>query len=267
MNGPSANVTHWIADHAASRGACPAVADDERSLCYAELWDRVARAAAWLEAQGVGRGDRVALVLGNRTAYLELVFATAQLGAMAVPINALLTAWEIRRLLDDCTPSVICHDAQHAEVALGACDAAASPPGVCIAYGPAGSPYEAALAATLPRAAIEAVSPDDPMLLMYTSGTTGEPKGALLPHRKTLYNGLNAERFFGLTPDDRVLVVLPLFHSFGLAILSLPALRVGASITLHSRFEPSAVWETAAREQITFFGGVVSVIYNVIMYR
>jgi fatty-acyl-CoA synthase len=253
---PSANVVRRIAEHAASRGASPAVSDSERSLTYAQLWDRVARAAAWLEEQEVRRGDRVALVLGNRSAYLELVFAAAQLGAMAVPINARLTAWEIRRLLDDCTPSVLCHDAEHAEVALGACDGAAAPPHARMVCGPAGSPYEAALAAATPRGEIEAVSPDAPMLLMYTSGTTGAPKGALLPHRKTLYNCLNAERFFGLTPDDRILVALPLFHSFGLAILSLPALHAGASVTLQPRFDPATVWATAARDRITFFGGV-----------
>jgi fatty-acyl-CoA synthase len=93
-------------------------------------------------------------------------------------------------------------------------------------------------------------------MLMYTSGTTGVPKGALLPHRKTLFNCLNAERYFGLLPDDRVLVMLPLFHSFGLAILSIPALHAGATIILQRRFDSEAVWQTVDRERIDFFGGV-----------
>jgi fatty-acyl-CoA synthase len=209
-----------------------------------------------LEAEGVARGDRVALVLGNRSAYLEVVFAAAQLGAIAVPINARLTAWEIRRMLEDCTPRVLVYDAEHADVALGACEGAQRPPAVRICCGGAPDAYEAALAGAAPRAAIESVSPEDPMILMYTSGTTGIPKGALLPHRKTLYNSLNAERFFGLTAADRVLVMLPLFHSFGLAILSIPALHAGATIILHAHFDPDAVWETVEREQIDFFGGV-----------
>ena len=85
------------------------------------------------------------------------------------------------------------------------------------------------------------------MLLMYTSGTTGTPKGALLPHRKTLYNSLNAEGFFSLTGEDRVLVILPLFHSFGLKILALPALHAGASVFLHAHFDPVRTWRTRRR--------------------
>jgi fatty-acyl-CoA synthase len=94
------------------------------------------------------------------------------------------------------------------------------------------------------------------MLLMYTSGTTGEPKGALLPRRKTLYNSRNAQVFFGLTEADRVLVVLPLFHSFGLNILAIPTLYAGGSVRLRGHFDPETVWRDVARHRITFFGGV-----------
>ena len=94
------------------------------------------------------------------------------------------------------------------------------------------------------------------MLLLYTSGTTGRPKGALLPHRKTLANARNAEIFFGLTASDRVLVVLPLFHSFGLKILSLPTLHCGGSVLLQQHFDPAGVWRAVAEEKITFLGGV-----------
>ncbi len=94
------------------------------------------------------------------------------------------------------------------------------------------------------------------MILMYTSGTTGVPKGALLPHRKTLFNCLNAVLFFELGSSDRVLVPLPLFHSFGLAILSLPALYAGATVWLESHFDPAEVWERVTRERISYFGAV-----------
>jgi fatty-acyl-CoA synthase len=103
---------------------------------------------------------------------------------------------------------------------------------------------------------VEPVAPDDPMLLMYTSGTTGAPKGALLPHRKTLFNALNAQLFFETTSRDRVLVALPLFHSFGLKILALPALYAGASLWLERRFDAEAVWRTVGAEGITYLGGV-----------
>src|SRR5262249_24194459 len=112
------------------------------------------------------------------------------------------------------------------------------------------------LAAAEPHTAIEPVTPGDAMLLMYTSGTTGTPKGALLPHRKTLYNSLNAQLFFELTAQDRVLVVLPLFHSFGLCILSLPALYAGAPPQPEPRFDAARSWRLVAEQRITFFGAV-----------
>jgi fatty-acyl-CoA synthase len=103
---------------------------------------------------------------------------------------------------------------------------------------------------------VHPISPDAPLLLMYTSGTTGVPKGALLPHRKTLFNTLNAQLFFGLTAADRVLVILPLFHSFGLLILSLPTLYAGGRVLLTGHFDPAATWRSVADESISFLGGV-----------
>jgi fatty-acyl-CoA synthase len=119
-----------------------------------------------------------------------------------------------------------------------------------------GDPWERALAAARPFDPLEPSGPDDPHLLLYTSGTTGRPKGALLPQRKTLYNCRNAEIFFRLTRDDRVLVALPLFHSFGLGILALPTLYAGGEVVLRRSFDPDAVWQDVEREGISFFGGV-----------
>jgi fatty-acyl-CoA synthase len=116
--------------------------------------------------------------------------------------------------------------------------------------------WEAALAVAEPRREVAAVAPEAPLILMYTSGTTGVPKGALLPHRKTLYNCKNAGVYFGLSRADRVLTALPLFHSFGLAILALPTLWAGGEVVLQPRFDASALWRAVAAERITFFGGV-----------
>jgi len=250
------NVASWIRKHAAACGSRAALSDADRRLDYTALDDRISRSAAVLEDHGIRSGDRVALLLGNRTAFVEIVIAAAQLGAITVPLNARLTAWEIRRQLDDCQPMLLTTDREHADVAERACDGAQSPPRSLLCCGGEPDAYEAAIASVQPRKAIESVHPDHPMMILYTSGTTGVPKGALLPHRKTLYNGLNAERFFGLTPEDRVLVMLPLFHSFGLSILTLPALQAAASVTLQPRFDPEAVWKTVERERISFFGGV-----------
>jgi fatty-acyl-CoA synthase len=256
MASPLHNVGGWPARRAAAAGDRPALRDEARSLDYAALEERCARAAGWLAARGVARGERVALLLGNRTAYLELLLGAARLGAIAVPLSTRLAAPELRELLADCTPRVLCYEAEHGALARGACEGSPAPPPVRLEVGGAPDAYEAALAASVPRSAIEAVSPDDPMLLMYTSGTTGTPKGALLPHRKTLFNALNAQLFFETRSSDRVLVALPLFHSFGLNILALPALYAGASVRLERRFEAERVWEAVGADGITYLGGV-----------
>jgi len=94
------------------------------------------------------------------------------------------------------------------------------------------------------------------MLLMYTSGTTGVPKGALLPHRKALHNSLNAEDCFAIDGEDRCLVVAPLFHSLGLHILSLPVFHAGACVVLQSGFDPVTVLDSIASLRISYMGGV-----------
>jgi fatty-acyl-CoA synthase len=250
------NVGAWLPRHAAAAGDRLAIVDAERRLDYAALYERTTRCADVLRCAGVGRGERVAIVLGNRSAYLELVFAAAAIGAIAVPVNARLTAQEIRRVLDDCAPRLIVHEADLAPTLEKACAGASPHAPARIACGGSPDAYEDALAAATPLSEIEAVSPDQPMILMYTSGTTGVPKGALLPQRKTLFNSLNAQIFFDLTRRDRVLVTVPLFHSFGLSILAMPALHAGATVFLQPRFDPEAVWQAVGREGITLMGGV-----------
>ncbi len=244
MESRAHNVASWLARHDPAR---PAVVDDERALTYGELDERCARLAGALAAGGVERGERVALLLGNHSIYLEAVFACARLGAIAVPVNNRLAPPEIAHQLSDCTPRALL-----AEPELVA--RVPEPPPLVLTTDPSGG-IEAARAAAEPYE-VTALSPDDPLLILYTSGTTGAPKGALLPHRKTLFNSLNAQIFFGLTQGDSVLVPLPLFHSFGLSILSLPMLYAGGCVVLHARFDPERVWEAVDAHAITFFGAV-----------
>ena len=256
MESPTHNVGRWLERHADTAGDRRALTDAERDLDYATLCDRTQRCAAVLRDAGIERGDRVAILLGNRSAYIETVFATARLGAIAVPINARFTAPEIQRILDDCTPRILLHEKSLARQAESASRHTQPSRMRLLACGGNDDPYEAALSAARPLRDLEPVSPEDPMLLLYTSGTTGDPKGALLPHRKTLFNSLNAELFLELTRSDRTLVPLPLFHSFGLLILALPTLYVGGAVHLMSRFDPNEVWEIVDREEITLLGGV-----------
>jgi fatty-acyl-CoA synthase len=250
------NAADWIRRHAAEDGDRLAVADDERRLSYREFESRIAQLAGWLEAAGIERGDRVAVLVGNCAPNLETVFATARIGAIVLPINTRLSPIEVCFLLDDSRAKGLVHEPHFRELADAACQRARNPPRVRLEVGPA---YEAALADASPRIQVEPVLADDPMILMYTSGTTGQPKGALLPHRKALYNGKNAEIYFQITPDDRVLVVSPLFHSLGLQILALPVLYCGASLLLQAHFEPATLLEAVDQERVTYLGAVPTV--------
>ncbi len=264
MESPTHNVGRWLDRHADTAGDRRAIVDAERDLDYTALCDRTRRCAAVLRDAGVERGDRVAILLGNRSAYLETVFASARLGAIAVPVNARFTPPEIQRILDDCTPRILIHESglsKQAEVASALSKLSRVRRITC---GGEDDPYEAALAASRPLCDLEPVSPEDPMLLLYTSGTTGVPKGALLPHRKTLFNSLNTQLYFELTRSDRTLVPLPLFHSFGLLILALPTLYTGGSVYLMPRFDPDEVWEIVDREQITLLGGVPTMFQSLL---
>ncbi|HEY8122836.1 MAG TPA: AMP-binding protein [Myxococcota bacterium] len=252
------NVARWISERALAQPTQLAVADAWRRLDFAAFEARIARAAGVLAAAGVTHGERVALLLGNRSAALELVFACARLGAIAAPLNTRLAPPEIAQLLADCRPHALVHEAALSASACDALAASGHTTALTLAVGGDADAYEEALANAAPAREIAAVTPEDAMILMYTSGTTGVPKGALLPHRKTLFNSLNAQLFFELTRRDLVLVAVPLFHSLGLHILSIPALYAGAGVVLQSAFEPSEAWRTVARERITLLGGVPS---------
>ncbi len=247
------NTAHWLRRRAELRAHREALVDGETRLDGEQLEALCQRAAGFLRASGVAPGDRVALLLANRAEYLALVFGAARLGAVAVPLNTRLAPPEIADLLDDCRPTVLVHEADLAEGARRALDQARHEPRQVVATG---APLQDALASATPHADVLPLSGEEPMILMYTSGTTGTPKGALLPHRKTLYNSLNAQLFFGQTQEDRVLVVVPLFHSFGLKILALPTLYSGGAVVLARHFDPDSMLDTLEREHITFAGGV-----------
>jgi len=250
------NIGHWPRHWAGLRGEAPAVKDDDRDLSWLDFEERVSRLAGWLQAEGIGPGDRVAILLPNRSAYLEGVFAAARVGGICVPINLRLAPREIAFLLDDCRPAALLHEQEQADVVDRALHRAAHTPVLRIVVGGEHDAYEAGLATAFPRHDCHPVTRDDPMMLMYTSGTTGSPKGALLPHRKTLYNCINARGYFSIRPEDRVLVVAPLFHSLGLQILALPLLYCGGSLVLQPRFDPGRVWRSVVDEKISYFGGV-----------
>ncbi|MEZ4353778.1 MAG: AMP-binding protein [Myxococcota bacterium] len=252
------NAGAWTVRWAEERPDALAWCDADRRLDWRAAEQRIRRWTDVLAREGLGPGDRIALWLGNRGALLEALLAAARLGAITLPVNGRLTPREVAFQLDDATPRILVSEkAWHAatDEALAISDRA-RPTRIEVGGQDGHCELEKRLVAASPTDRCEAVSPEDPMILMYTSGTTGKPKGALLPHRKSRFNGLNAARYFDLGPEDRVLVVAPLFHSLALQILALPAIQIGAGLVLQEGFDPIRAWRAIADEGVTYYGGV-----------
>jgi fatty-acyl-CoA synthase len=207
---------------------------------YGELRGAAARAAgvAW-HRWGVRPGDRVAWVGANHPGQLALLFGLARIGAILLPLNFRLAPPEWQRLVADCTPVHLVHDAEWTEAARGL----AAQCGIA-AHDVAELDHEA------PEAPSHA-DPQAPVLLVHTSGTTGGPKAAVHTQANLLANMRIATQVQDLTPADTVLTVLPLFHVGGLCIQTLPALHAGARVLLHARFHPGATLEAIERERPT----------------
>lgn len=227
------NIGRWLDHHAFFRPRAPAIVlEDGREITYGEL-DRQAGALAGhlAGALGIGHGDRVAYLGFNRPEMVALLFACARLGAILAPLNRRLAQAELAFIAGDCTPKALFHDGAHAEAAGAVCGARADCRACAVE----------SLGELAPSQTPDVGRLGDPVLIVYTSGTTGRPKGAVLDQRALLVNALNSIDMHALTQADRVLVALPLFHVGGLNIQLTPALYAGAQVHLHARFDPGAV--------------------------
>ncbi|HEY5791622.1 MAG TPA: long-chain fatty acid--CoA ligase [Gammaproteobacteria bacterium] len=248
------NLADWIDRHALFTPDKPALRDAAGELDYRALAATVARLAGVLRGPlGVGPGDRVASIGYNCSETLALLFACARVGAIFLPLNWRLAPPEHHYILGDCTPRALF---VRPEFVAGV-DAARAPLAGLALVGrgelPDGWRDLDALeqAATPLTGAGSSAGYADPLLLCYTSGTTGRPKGALLDQLALLFSALNSAHMHDLTAADRVLTTLPLFHVGGLNIQTVPALHAGATVTLHAAFDPGATLETLAAERTT----------------
>ena len=231
-----------LLQHARSRPQALAMRVEGRDVSYGKLARRTARAAARLWHEwGVRPGDRVAWLGLNHPDQITLLFALARIGALFVPLNFRLASAEWQAVLADCTPRCVLHDAAWAQAAIALAHAADLPAHAIDTLIATPSPGDAPVHAT----------PESPALLVYTSGTTGRPKGAVHTQANLLANMVAASEAQALTAADRVLTVLPLFHVGGLCIQTLPALYVGAAVLLHARFDPGATLASLAQERPT----------------
>ena len=215
---------------------------------YSAFAARIDRAARALHADyGIGPGDRVAILAHNHPDTLVLIYACARLGAMLVPLNWRLAAPELAYILADAAPKLLVLEECFAHLVDG--EALVSRIG--LDHQPAdGATMEAALV----RASDGPVARGDlsaPLLLVYTSGTTGRPKGAVLPQEALVWNGAMSQHMHAMTAEDHVLAVLPFFHVGGLNIQTTPALHHGATVTIHRRFAPDMALRAIAGDRPT----------------
>ena len=245
----------WIAHHAGRRPNELAIHDlhSGRKFTYAELDRRIGRLAGALAARGIGRGDRVALLAQNGPEYFELQFACGRLGAIMLPLNWRLAVPELQYILGDSTPALLIHDAGFAEAATQLAGQRLE-----LDHERPDSSYELALADAPPAPAAPALTHDDIAMVMYTSGTTGHPKGAIITHGMTFWNCVNLGIPALITPQTVQLVVLPLFHTGGLNCYANPVLHAGGSLLIMRTFDPGAALDAISDPSlgITHFFGV-----------
>ena len=208
----------WLRHHSANRGGKEAVRELSTGRCfsYGDLDRRADALAAHLDSLGIGRGDRVALLAHNGVEYFDLQFACGRTGSIAVLLNWRLTVTELEYILNDSSPALLIHDIAFAENAAELQRRCGIRSLLCIdttAATPAANPYEAALAATGGRAvAPVALTHDDVVTIMYTSGTTGHPKGAMITHGMNFWNCVNLGIPCAVGLDTVHLSVLPSIH-------------------------------------------------------
>ncbi|WP_245642287.1 acyl-CoA synthetase [Nonomuraea candida] len=231
----------WPARRARKTPGRVAVTHDGRHVTYREMHERVVRLAHVLRDRGVGRGDRVAYLGPNHPAFLETLFAAGVLGAVFVPLNTRLAGPEQAHVLADSGTAVLVHAA--------ATDLDV-PCRISLAE------YEGLLAGAGSGPIDERVAPGDACMIMYTSGTTGRPKGAVLSHANLTWNSVNVLVDIDLTADEVTLVVAPLFHTAGLNMTCLPTLLKGGRVVLQGAFDPGRVLEAVEAERVTHLFGV-----------
>jgi acyl-CoA synthetase (AMP-forming)/AMP-acid ligase II len=233
---------------------------------YAEFARRVDVAVAQFAARGIRRGDRVALLLGNRPAFAYALLAVARLGAVAVPMNTRQRAPEIAYMLDHCGASVLVYDAACGGELPDGCASVHS-------YFRVDDRSSLQLdtpgnAAPAPNTAVEspAIAEEDAFCILYTSGTTGKPKGAMQTHLGILHSTLHYQYALGLRADDAALLAVPASHVTGLVAILLAMIRVGGRTLIMEQFNARAFLEFAARERMTYTL-VVPAIYNLCLLQ
>ena len=241
------NLSATILKAARERPDHPALVFEGETLSYGEMAERARRVAGLLAQRGVSQGDRVALLLPNVPAFPVAFLAALRLGAIVVPLNPSLTTPELTGLLEDAGVSLMLTTPEGSE----ALDPALLAGGCGLMVLEEWAPVP-----LVPAPRVAQLRPDAPAVIVYSSGTTGTPKGVTLSHDNVLSNVVSNAEECGDRPQDRVLLFMPLFHCYGLNVILSSGLQAGATLILERRFDPERTPRTIARERVSMFFGV-----------
>ena len=236
------NLSAFLRFHARRTPEKAALLYDGRRIAYAELEARAGCAAAWLHAQGIGEGDIVALCMKNSAAFVELIFAVSRLGAILLPVNYRLAAEEVGYIAEHAGARLILADEEFGHLAglpgLRFLETAAQRDSRVLGQG-------------LPQAPERPRGPDDLFRLMYTSGTTDRPKGVIHRYGNFYWKCMDHVIALGLSAEERLLVVGPLYHAGAFDLPGLAVLWLGGTIHLLREFDPEAVFGAIQAERLT----------------
>jgi O-succinylbenzoate-CoA ligase len=239
-------------------------AGDGYRYSFKEANARANQFARYLQEQGISQGDRVAILCKNNEHAPTTLFGAAKIGAIAVLLNWRLQVPEIEYILNDCTPECLVYDAEFADNVAEI--RSKSPVRICIQKGPGGGDveFEEALSGRPVNDIEPTVGGSDPEVIMYTSGTTGKPKGAVLTHDNLFWSTAAISHTIEWNYDHRFLLVAPLFHIGGLAPL-ITNVHKGTTTFFMPNFDPRAVWATIATERITTMMSVPLMLQAMLM--
>ncbi len=253
---PEYNLAHTLLRRAELNPEREALEFEGRIFTYKEFDQRVRKAASVLKKKGVCRGDRVGFLGLNQPSFLETIFAANMIGAIFVPLNFRLTAEELGYIINDAGIHTLVADQMLQPVADGAKAALCCRHFMTVDHDADGwDNFDALITAADPATDMVPMVKDDICLIMYTSGTTGMPKGAMLTHGNIFWSNYNGQIGFGGSRDDIILTVAPLFHIGGLNVLTLQNFAVGSKLILMRTFDPEAVLDTIQEKKVSHMFG------------
>ncbi len=241
-----------------------AVVDGDKRFTYAEFLDRCGQWSSALQAMGVKKGDRVAYIAPNTHAHLEAYYAVPQIGAILVPINYRLLPEDFDYIINHCGAKVVCADPDYFEAIDGIRDRLSNVEHFVALEGQAKGwiNYEAELAKQLPHFTPVQIAENDLMTINYTSGTTARPKGVMITHRNAYLNIMGTLAHHHLTPADRYLWTLPMFHANGWTFTWINTARGMTHVCLR-KVEPASIFELISKEKITMFCAAPTVLIGI----